>query len=214
MSNVAKKPTEVHIPARFSYMHVFEPKQMTDAAGKPSGKLKFSVSLIIDKEDAALIKTIKLGIKAAYDAGLSTKFGGKAPVGWKNPLRDGDTDRPDDPAYNGKYFINASSDTKPGMVRWDKDLKCMVGLTGPDEFNSGDYGTAVVNFYAFNTNGNKGIAAGLNHLLKRKTGEPLAGKGSAENAFKDYAFDDEEDTFNEDGGGDDDFGLDEDDLLG
>lgn len=213
MSNVAKKPTEVHIPARFSYMHVFEPKQMTDAAGKPSGKLKYSVSLIISKEDLVTVKAIKMGIKAAFDAGLSTKFGGKAPVGWKNPLRDGDVDRPDDDAYAGSYFINASSDTKPGMVRYDKELQAFVALTGSDEFNSGDYGTAVVNFYAFNTNGNKGIAAGLNHLLKRKTGEPLAGKGSAENAFKDYAFEDEEDTFNPTGDDLDD-GLGDDDLLG
>ena len=45
------------------------------------------------------------------------------------------------------------------------------------------YGRASINFYAFNSNGNKGIACGLNNLQKIRDGEPLGGKSRAEDDF-------------------------------
>ena len=44
------------------------------------------------------------------------KLGGKIPPTWKNPLRDGDTERPDNPEYAGHMFVNANSDNRPGIV--------------------------------------------------------------------------------------------------
>ena len=44
--------------------------------------------------------------------------------------------------------------------------------------------------WAFNSNGNKGIACGLNNLQLIRPGEPLGGKASAES---DFATDDDED---------------------
>ncbi len=52
------------------------------------------------------------------------------------------------------------------------------------------YGRASINFYAFNSNGNKGIACGLNNLQKIRDGEPLGGKASA---ASDFATDSDED---------------------
>lgn len=52
------------------------------------------------------------------------------------------------------------------------------------------YGRASINFYAFNSNGNKGIACGLNNLQKMKDGEALGGKSRAED---DFATGDDED---------------------
>ena len=52
------------------------------------------------------------------------------------------------------------------------------------------YGRASINFYAFNSNGNKGIACGLNNLQKIRDGEPLGGKSSA---ASDFATDVDED---------------------
>ena len=49
---------------------------------------------------------------------------------------------------------------------------------------------ASISFYAFNSNGNRGIACGLNNLQKVRDGEPLGGKISAEN---DFATDDDAD---------------------
>ena len=98
----------------------------------------------------------------------------------KTPLRDGDLERPDDPAYANSYFINANSATAPGIV----DAACQP-IIDRSEVYSGVYGRASINFYAFNSNGNKGIACGLNNLQKIKDGEPLGGKSRAEDDFSD-----------------------------
>ena len=103
----------------------------------------------------------------------------------KTPLRDGDLERPDDEAYAGCYFINANSASAPGIV--DADRQPVIDRS---EVYSGVYGRASINFYAFNSNGNKGIACGLNNLQKIKDGEPLGGKSRAED---DFATSDDED---------------------
>ncbi|MDE5754800.1 MAG: DUF2815 family protein, partial [Oscillospiraceae bacterium] len=51
-------------------------------------------------------------------------------------------------------------------------------------------GRASLTFYAFNKNGNKGIACGLNNLEKIREGEPLDGHTRAED---DFADDDDDD---------------------
>jgi hypothetical protein len=100
-------------------------------------------------------------------------------------LRDGDIDRPDDPAYENAFFINANSATAPGIV----DADCNPVLNRSDVY-SGVYGRASITFYAFNSNGNRGIACGLQNLQLIREGEPLGGKASAES---DFATDDEDD---------------------
>ena len=49
---------------------------------------------------------------------------------------------------------------------------------------------ASINLYAFNSNGNKGIACGLNNLQKIRDGEPMGSRSRAED---DFATDDDED---------------------
>ena len=102
----------------------------------------------------------------------------------KNPLRDGDTERPDDEAYANSYFINANSSAAPGIV----DANCNPILERSEVY-SGVYGRASISFYAFNSNGNKGIACGLNNLQKIRDGEPLGGRTRAED---DFATDDDD----------------------
>ena len=98
----------------------------------------------------------------------------------KNPLRDGDAERPDDETYKDSYFINANSATAPGIVDAVRQP-----ILERSEVYSGVYGRASINFYAFNSNGNKGIACGLNNLQKISDGEPLGGKTRAEDDFAD-----------------------------
>ncbi len=173
---------------RFSYAHVFEP------ASIEGSEPKYSVSILIDKNDKKTLSRVKAAIEAAKQAGLS-KFGGKIPANLKLPLRDGDTEREDDEVYAGKYFINANAKTKPGIV--DKGGNPIIDST---EFYSGCYGHASVTFYAFNTSGNKGIACGLNNLMKTHDGEMLGGRASAEDDFadlidEDFGDDEDEDIF-------------------
>lgn len=166
---------------RFSYANVFEPKSINGSDEK------YSTSILIDKKDTKTIKAIRNAIEAAKQAGVS-KFGGKIPAKLKEPLRDGDEEREDDENYQGKYFINANAKTKPGLV--DKKGRPIIDST---EFYSGCYGYASITFYAFNSNGNKGIACGLNNLMKTDDGEPLGGRSRAEDDFANLITEDEDD---------------------
>lgn len=162
---------------RFSYANVFEAKAMAE-----DQKAKFSVSLLIDKntkQGKATIAKIEKAVAAALEEGKA-KFGGKIPTVFKNPLRDGDEERPDDENYEGMMFVNANSDRRPGVV--DSDLNAIID---PEDFYSGCYGRASVNFYAFNVSGNKGVACGLNNLQKLEDGDRLSGGSSAEEDFGD-----------------------------
>ena len=181
-------PTKVitGVNTRWSYVNAWEPKSIN------GGAPKYSVSLIIPKSDTKTIEKIQAAIQAAYEEGQGKlKGNGKSVPALsvlKTPLRDGDAERPDDEAYADSYFVNANSGTAPGIV--DADRQPIIDRS---EVYSGVYGRASINFYAFNSNGNKGIACGLNNLQKIRDGEPLGGKASAES---DFATDDDEDFLN------------------
>lgn len=181
-------PTKVitGVDTRWSYANIWDPKSIN------GGTPKYSVSLIIPKSDKVTIQKIKAAIQAAYEEGESKlKGSGKSVPSLsviKTPLRDGDLERPDDEAYKNAYFVNANSATAPGIV--DADRQQIIDRS---EVYSGVYGRASINFYAFNSNGNKGIACGLNNLQKIRDGEPLGGKASAES---DFATDDDDDFLN------------------
>ena len=181
MSNNAIKvnhPTKVITgpDTRWSFANVWEPKSIN------GGTPKYSVSLIIPKSDTKTVAKIKAAIEDAYQEGQAKLKGNGRSVpplaAIKAPLRDGDVERPDDPSYANAYSINANSATAPGIV----DADCNPVLTRSEVY-SGVYGRASINLYAFNSNGNKGIACGLNNLQLIRAGEPLGGKASAESDF-------------------------------
>ena len=180
MSNKVKNPMKVITGpnTRWSYCNVWQPKSIN------GGTPKYSVSLIIPKSDTVTINKIKAAIEAAYKEGEAKLKGNGRSVPalsvLKTPLRDGDAERPDDEAYANAYFVNANSATAPGIVDADRQP-----ILDTSEVYSGVYGRASINFYAFNSNGNKGIACGLNNLQKIRDGEPLGGKSRPEDAFAD-----------------------------
>ena len=160
---------------RLSYFNGWEPKSIN------GGPEKYSVSVLIPKDDG---KTIK-AIEEAIEEGVG-KFGGKKPnkTAIKLPLRDGDIER-DDEAYKGHYFINANSVTAPQIV--DKAVKPILDRS---EVYSGCYARVSISFYAFNSNGNKGIACGLGNIQKIRDGEPLGGRMNATDDFTSLEDDD------------------------
>lgn len=168
---------------RWSYANVWDAKSIN------GGAPKYSVSLIIPKSDVKTVAKINAAIEAAYAEGESKLKGNGRSVpalaAIKTPLRDGDVERPDDPAYANSYFINANSATAPGIVDSDRNP-----ILERSEVYSGVYGRASISLYAFNSNGNKGIACGLNNLQKISDGEPLGGRVRAED---DFATNDDDD---------------------
>ena len=174
---------------RWSYVNAWEPKSIN------GGTPKYSVSLIIPKSDTKTLEKIKAALDAAYHEGEAKLRGNGKSVppmtSLKLPLRDGDTERPDDDAYRNSYFINANATNAPGIVDADRNE-----ILTRSEVYSGVYGRASITFYAFNSSGNRGIACGLNNLQKIRDGEPLGSKASAESDFADFTTDNDDDFLN------------------
>lgn len=154
---------------RFSYCNLFTPRAVQEG-----GPEKYSVTLLIPKTDKATIGKIKTAIEAAKAAYISRNSGKKLPTNLKNTLHDGDGERPNGGEFGeeckGHYVMTVSSKNPPVIVNADK-----TPLTDPQELYSGCYGRAIINFYVYDTQGNKGISAGLNGVMKLYDGEPLGG---------------------------------------
>lgn len=156
--------------ARLSYVHAFQPRQKED------GDPKYEVCVLIPKSDKATITKINAAIAEAKEAGKSL-WGGKVPGGLAICLRDGDAELAsgtrEGEEYAGHFFLNATSKRKPGVV--DSELNPILDSS---QLYSGCYGRVSLNFFPYNTRGNRGVAAGLNNIQKLADGEPLGGASS------------------------------------
>lgn len=174
MANNVKPTNIVTGKVRLSYAHVWEPASVN------GGEAKYSTAILIPKEDAATLGKIEKAVQAAVELGRTGKWGGKVPKNLKLPLRDGDEERPDDEVYAGCMFVNANSNTAPQIV--DRALNRILDKS---EVYSGCYARVSLSFYAFDVNGNRGVACGLGNIQKVADGEPLSGRSSAEDDFAD-----------------------------
>ena len=171
-SKANTNPTKVRIPCRISFANIYEPKSINGSDPK------YSVSCLIDKKDTATLDCIKKAIEVAKEKGLEKYWSGKLPAKFKWPLHDGDVDRPDDEAYAGCYFVNATSKDKPQVV----DRKVQP-IEDPMMVYSGCNCNVTVNFYPYNSPMNKGITAGLGNIQFVSDGDRLAGRASAKSDF-------------------------------
>ncbi len=155
---------------RLSYAQLFEPKAFED------GKPMYSVSLIIPKGDRRTINRIDDAVRAAYKAGTNKLRGNSDYTPSLDeinlPLNDGDNQRPNDPAYDNCYYINAKNQNPPKL--FDEDGK---EVTDRRVIYSGCYARCKIQFYCYNKEGNKGIGAIILGLRKTADGTPLGGGG-------------------------------------
>jgi len=176
---------------RLSYAHLTEAVALQEGQEK-----KFSASFIIPKSDKKTLEKIATAIKMATQRGIETKWGGKKPPKLKLPLRNGDEERPDDEAYADSYFINGNCKSRPFIV--DEKKHEYISIEAADEnVYSGCYVYANLSFYPFDAAGNKGIACGLNGVMKAGDGEPLSSRVSAETAFAEIETEDEYDDLDD-----------------
>ena len=158
-----------------SFPYLFE---VSDYTGK------FGLSVPISNSEKNEIKNIKTLIGNAAE----NKWGKKAraEVGKKiaMPLRDGDDEKGEDEIYQGTTFFSANSSKKPGVV--GPDLKPIMDM---EDIYPGCIIRASVNFYAYDFKGKKGVACGLQNVMKVKDGDALGGRASAENDFAGFAVD-------------------------
>lgn len=168
-------------PCRLSYTHVFN-----KFSPGGDGEGKFMTNILIPKSEKKTIEVIKKAIEAAKKAAIVAKWGGKEPKKLDSALRDGD--EKDDEVYEDHFYLNAKSNTRPGVV----DKKC-VPIVDEEEVYSGVWAVVSVTFYGYDVSGNRGVACGLNNIMKYKDDEHLGGRISAESDFGGIGFDDEDD---------------------
>jgi hypothetical protein len=163
MSKIINNTRVVTNEVRASYAHVAEPVSINGSDPK------YSMSVIIPKDDKETLDLIEQAIDKALEDGAD-KFGGKKPnkAACKLPLRDGDVEK-DDEAYANAFFINCNNKTQPQVVDANRHL------LDPEAIYSGCYCKVSIQFYAFNVNGNKGVAAALGNIQFVRDGEPLGG---------------------------------------
>lgn len=183
---IVKDTKVVFGPVRLSYTHVFN-KYVPDGDAS-NGKYKTNV--LIPKNEKETIKAIQQAIETAKKAGIVSKWGGKEPKKLDMPLRDGDTDKENDNdgIYADHYYVNAKCNTRPGIVDKHK-----APIVDEDEIYSGVWAIMSVTFYAYDVNGNRGVACGLNNIMKFKDDDRLGGRASADSDFADIDMEDDED---------------------
>ena len=62
------------------------------------------------------------------------------------------------------------------------DANCQA-ILNPAEVYAGCYGRVSLNFFPYNTNGNRGVGCGLNNVQKTREGDPLTGRTTAAEDF-------------------------------
>lgn len=184
MAKLNKKISETSVrigEVRFSYPAVFEPRVNPNA---PDSKPKYSCCILISKDNKEALQTINEAVQAASRKGAEKFWSGKFPPTARKPLHDGDEEKPDDPAFAGMMFLNASNQYKPEVTM--RDDFGIVAVTDPQDFYAGCYGAVTLDFFPYNKPASKGVSCSLGCLIKLRDGEHLAGSvPSAESSFAD-----------------------------
>lgn len=148
---------------RFDCVNVWEPRII-------NSNIEYSVCLLIPKSDEKTLNDIRKAMENAKEIGINI-LNYKFDLNIKMLLRDGDIEKSDDEAYKGCYFMYASSVDKPIIL--DKSNK---KINNKEDFYSGCYGYASIDFYAFNTEVDSGIACKVSNIVKVEDGDLLYDK--------------------------------------
>ena len=157
---------------RVSFPHVFK------AQTTPSGEQRFSVVMLLPKEDKDSVNKLQsLAKAAAYEKwGKDAVDGKKVKIAW--PFRDGEEKSDQYDGYEGMIFASASSKNKPKVVGKNLDV-----IVDESEFYPGCYARASINAYAWEWKGKKGVSFGLINLQKLAEGEPFGFSSKPEDDF-------------------------------
>lgn len=165
---------------RFSFCYLFE-KQ--DPLG--GGEAKYSITLLIPKSDTATVGKIKAAMAEAREIYCKRNGANALPLKPNHTLRDGDGTKDNGenfgPECAGCYVIKVKSKQQPVVVD-----NMGNQITDPAEVYGGCYGRASINFYGYNTAGQKGISASLLAVQKLHDGDPFGTVGSADDFNDGY----------------------------
>lgn len=184
---------------RFTFVHLAEPYSYNDAPNP-----KYSLSILIDKEDHKTLELIKKNYQEAKQEGIEKygqMFANKATPLKRQPgtisgiLVDCDEDERymDNKDFKGHYLMSAKSTTAPDVCIISKGTVMKLQPEQiKEEVYSGCYGKITFNFYPYSRTGT-GIACGLSNVLKKKDGEFMGGRVSGATDFADEVEEDDDD---------------------
>lgn len=159
---------------RASFPSLFTPQSFE------GGAAKYGITMLFDK-GTDLSKLKKIAQEAVEKKWPDVS---RRPKNLKNPFRDGDTEKAGIAGYEGKIFVKATSKTAPRVV--DKKIQPLEET----EFYAGCYAIASVTAYAYDFQGNRGVAFGLVNVQKVKDGEPFSSSfAKPEDDFSEIADD-------------------------
>lgn len=150
------------------------PKDLSEKDKKRWNRLK---ELLLEAKQEAFPK-----VKGAIGCPIRTVKGYKTDEFFSKPL-DGDKN----PEYVDKIIIRATSyGRQPEIIGPDKEEIIEKG-----EFYSGCYAILSLTAFSYETEGNKGISFGVQHIMKVKDGQPFVGSaGRAAEHFEEIEADD------------------------
>lgn len=174
---------------QFCFMNVVQPVLRT-------GKMEpdYNGLILLDKTNcAADIALLQQTIAEVYEGSISDTFNGQR-IQPEIGLHDGDVEKSGNPLFVNKMYFNTSSGFPVGLAVYNAMTgqvenvdRSMPGAS--DIFYSGSKGAMVVTVRAYN-NQKKGIGIYMQHLLKVKDGEKLAGpETDASKVFSGASFD-------------------------
>lgn len=166
-------------PCRLSYTYLF--KKFTPEGGEGG---KYMTNVLIPADEKETLTAINKAVAAAKADGVKKKWEGKEPKKLVMPLRDGDDRDKDVETYEGMMYLNAKCSTRPGIQ--DRRGNPIVD---EEEIYSGVWAIVSVTFYPYDASGNKGVACGLNNIMKIADGERLGGRSSAAADFANVTYD-------------------------
>lgn len=162
---------------RLSYPHLFE----RQPALNPGDEGKYGAAIIFEEG------TDLSDVKAAIIAAAKEKFGDKAmDLIQKGKLRLPLREDGEEKGYpENSVFFNARSKHQPSVVSRYKDPATNAPrvISDKSEMYPGCDVKFHVTAYGYDVSGNKGVALGLNHVLRYGDNDRLDGRRSAESVF-------------------------------
>lgn len=154
-------------PVRLSYLQVFQPR----VNKQRNNESEYSAVLLFPKKEHEYLPDPKSELKGVADAikaTLEAKFPGCKK--WDSPLKDGDaeTNNEGEPKHPGYWFlpVRAKVEYPPVLINGER-----IPVTAG--WNSGDWGKAKINFYAYDFEGKKGVGSGLRAIQFLYKDEPF-----------------------------------------
>lgn len=159
----------VTIEARLSFPSLFTPTRFGNQEPKYSATLNFG----------KITPEFRARLMAAAKAAAVEKWGANMPPNLKLPLRDGADKEHLGPGFvAGETYIVCNGKKAPGLV--DQQVQPIIDER---QLYAGCYVRCSITAFAYDTNGNKGVAFGLNNLQKMRDGTPLGGQKRPQDEF-------------------------------